>query len=270
MTIDRGVTITFMSSSDPAHLTAYVTVHDAALVAACEAAGPFASLDIVYLFVGARTPPDGVDLVVARDHSPNYEHWPQFYDFTGWYVLAHHGLLRTDRLVTLQYDMTVTDPTLPERVLALLDAGPGPVAFVAGHYSARNWMLALSGFAETFNSGMAVKGVDPNAFPPFEEWPSTQGMAWRRDDFEEFMAWFEPLFPVWADNVWAGHLAERSVWAWMMATGRPARFLPNMVRHDHGDVHGTCALMAGRADVHAAKAATFGRVVDCAPTANPV
>jgi hypothetical protein len=242
-------------------IEAYVTVHDAALLAACEASGQFGALPRTYTFVGPRPAPAFVSprVVVARDFDPNYEQHPSFYDFTGWFVLARHGLIAAERIVTLQYDMHVADPVgFASAALAMLDAEPGPVAFVPGHRSAGNWMLWLAGFEATFNAGMAAVGVDPGTFPPFEEWPTTQGMAWRRDELVEFMDWFEPLFGVWAGELWAGHLAERSVWAWMMATGRAPRYLHGYVVHEGRDVHGTCSLMAGRADVHAERAATFG------------
>lgn len=242
-----------------------MTVHDWPLIEACEQSGQFGTLPRSYVFVGPRpvdrlvgwTPPR---VLVARDYDPNYERFPSFYDFTGWFVLARHGLVRSERILTLQYDMHVADPVgLASAAIAALDAAPGPVAMVAGHRSAGNWMLLLAGFEATFNAGMAAIGIDPAAFPPFEEWPTTQGMAWRRDELVEFMAWFEPLFEVWAGDVWAGHLAERSVWAWMMSTGRGPRWLGGYVVHEGRDVHGTCSLMAGRADVHAERAATFGR-----------
>jgi hypothetical protein len=242
---------------------ALVTVHEATLIEECERTQRFVPLPVTYLFVGPRdsslVPPD-VDVIVARDHSPNYEDRPSFYDFTGWFAAARHGLLPADPfLVCLQYDMRVQHPRLMELVFDALVAG-GPVAFTPGHQAAGNWMLGIKGFASRFNEGMAVKGVDPAGFPPFNEWPSTQGTAWRASDLVEFMEWFEPLFDVWRDDLWAGHLAERSVWAWMMTTGRPASFLPGMIVHENRDVHGTCALMAGRSDVWEARSAAFGMV----------
>lgn len=239
-----------------------MTVHDEALIGECEAAGRFGNLRRTYVFVGPRAARGRPNprVVIARNYVPNVEQWPQFYDFTGWFALAKHGLIRSKQILTMQYDMIVHDaPTLAAQATDMLAAAPGPVAFVPGHRSAGNWMLMIPGFEETFNGGMATVGVDPGMFPPFEEWPSTQGMAWRRDDLVEFMGWFEPLFEVWQGDVWAGHLAERSVWAWMMSTGRGPRFLPGLVAHEGRDLHGTCALMAGYHDVWAERSATFGK-----------
>lgn len=241
---------------------ALITIHDQDLLLEREEEGRFAGLSRTWLFVGRRPVdwvPHNVKLHVSRDWSPNYERYPAFYDFTGWWTASFPTVIRAEHVICLQDDMTVLDERLADRCAALLGAAPGPVAFTAGHYSARNWMLMINGFAEAFNAGMAAVGVDVGAFPAFEEWPTTQGTAWRTEDLRAFMAWFEPLFTVWADDVWAGHLAERSMWAWMMSRGCPARFLPNVISHEARDLHGTGALMAGMADVHAARAATFGR-----------
>lgn len=244
-------------------IQAFITVHDVMLVAACEAEGRFAAVPHTYLFVGPRSVepwPDDVDVFVARGHEPNYEHLPHFYDFTGWFVLGHfvdRGLADGHWLM-IQYDHLISDPTAVTGVDATLDDCDGPIAFVAGHRSAHNWMLLIPGFEEAFNAGMSVVGVNPADFPGFDEWPTTQGTAWRASDLAEFMRWFEPLFDFWADNIWAGHLAERSMWAWMMATGRPARYASGLA-HEGRDCHGTCSLMAGNIDVHSARAATFGR-----------
>jgi hypothetical protein len=237
----------------------YVTIHDSALVRDCEDEGRFTDVEHTYLFVGprpVRDVPRGTSVIVAREYHPNYEHYPDFYDFTGWWVLARHDLARA-RFLTVQYDHQLHDRELAEKADVLLDRG-GPVAYVAGHRHANNWMLLLDGFEAAFNAGMAAVGIDPGQFPDFDAWPSTQGMAWNRDDLYEFMGWFEPLFGVWAGNVWAGHLAERSVWAWMMSTGRSPVFGSGLV-HEGRDSHGTCSLMAGNSEAWEQRQATFGR-----------
>ena len=235
-------------------------MHDQELIADCHGSPRFADLSVTYLFVGPR-PTDGVaddvKMVVARDWTPNYEHLPQFYDFTGWWVLADSDLVESEYLICLQDDMKVVSPNLDVRCVRMLQER-GPIGFTAGHRSAGNWMLMIDGFAATFKAGMALRGIDVDTFPDFEEWPTTQGTAWRTDDFKEFMAWFEPLFDLWTGNVWAGHLAERSMWAWMMSRGHPSKILPNVIWHQALDRHGTGALMSGSYNVYHERAATFG------------
>lgn len=238
----------------------YVTVHDQQLVLDCENEGRFASVSHTYLFVGPRPVSKLLGrepVIVSRLWPGNYEDRPSFYDFTGWWTLAKHGLAM-DKFLTVQYDHQLQASDLAARAEQLLDEQGGPVAYVAGHRYANNWMLLIDGFADRFNAGMAAVGVDPGQFPDFNEWPSTQGMAWRRDDLEEFMRWFEPLFDVWQHDLWAGHLAERSVWAWMMATGRAAVYSYGLV-HEGRDCHGTCHLMGGDSATYAERQLTFGR-----------
>lgn len=236
-----------------------ITVHDQSLIGECEANGQFAESPHRWLFVGPR-PVDNPDAIVARDHTPNFEHLPSFYDFTGWWAATHHNLITADRVVCLQYDMTINDPDIIKRVDEQLDnPDVGVVAFTAGHRLADNWMLLIPGFRETFEEGMHVLGVEPNDWPMFNEWPSTQGTAWRTEDLCEFMAWVEPLFELWAPNLWAGHLMERTVKAWCVHTGRAEAYLPGVICHYGRDSHGTCAKMGGNEAAYQAKAATFGR-----------
>lgn len=237
----------------------FVTVHDADIVRRCEEEERFGSLgERHYLFVGQR--PVGQEIgptVIPRRLIDNLEHLPQFYDFTGWWALARHRLIVRPNVMLLQYDMHVASPTLEADVDAMLTEASGPVAFTAGHNLAGNYMLMIDGFERTFRDGMATIGVDPASWPEFNEWPTTQGMAWRTEEFYDFMMWFRPLFDVFADNRYAGHLAERCVKAWCVTRGVEPRYLPGVIGHEAKDCHGTGALMAGNIAVYEERARTF-------------
>lgn len=240
-----------------------VTIHDQSLIDSCEAEHRFEHVrPYNYLFVGPRDPgPVGsysASIIWSAMFDENFEHWPQFYDFTGWWVAAHHKLIGADRLICLQYDHQV--PADPRPSLdPLLDDHP-MVAFVAGHRAAGNFMLGLGGFEEAYRAGLATVGALPmESWSDFNEWPSTQGTAWRTEALVEFMEWVTPLFELWHDNVWAGHLMERMPKAWLVTTGREPGYLHGAVVHENRDCHGTGALMGGRSDVYAERAATFGR-----------
>lgn len=240
-----------------------VTVHDQDILLECERSGQFEGFQRTYLFVGPRPVdriPTGMPIIVARDHTPNVEQWPQFYDFTGWWAACHHGLIEADRVVCVQYDMLIADPSIVKRVDEHLDDPTvGMVAFTAGHNLASNWMLLLQGFRETFDAAMSTLGVNQDEWPFFNEWPCTQGTAWRTEDLTAFMAWITPLFELWQSDVWAGHLMERTVKPWTMHTGRPEAYLPGVITHLNKDCHGTCALMGGRTGEYVEKSSTFGR-----------
>jgi hypothetical protein len=235
----------------------WVTVHDQDLIAACEADGRFAELpDVGYLFVGPRPVenlPLGAGILVARDYEPNVEHLPHFYDLTGWHVLARHA--SADHLICVQYDMRPAIPDLAERAVEQLADVP-VVAFTPAGYGP-NWMLLVDGFEQAWRRGMAAVGADPDRWPPFETWPTTAGTAWRREAFVEFLAWFEPLFAAWAGELWAGHLAERSLHAWLCETGRKPGYLAGAIEHGRADIHGTAALMRGERDVYEARDRAF-------------
>lgn len=228
---------------------------------ACEKSGQFASLDHTYLFVGYRPVdriPDDLRVVVCRDYMPNYERWPQFYDFTGWWVLASHKLLFTDQIICLQYDMGPSLPDLAAAVAARFRHNPaaGMIAFNAGYFGP-NWMLLLPGFKGMYDKGLAAVGVDPADFQTFNEWPSTQGTAWRAETFIDFMHWFEPMFDVFHEDTFAGHLAERTVKAYLASIGMPEEYMLGAIWHLVSDCHGTGALMGGNRKLYEARNAEF-------------
>jgi hypothetical protein len=234
----------------------FVTVHTPDLVEQCEAARQFAAFDnVTYLLVGRRPfEVDRADVLSPRLLSPNREDLPQFYDFTGWWALCRHNLIDADTVVMLQYDMHTVDPLIQSKCEALLDS-PGMVAMTPGPRS--YWMLRLPDFAWTFEAGIAQRGLLLGDVQPFDTWPTTQGTAWRTDDLIAFMDWFEPMWDVFKDHTFAGHLAERSVHAWHVACGYTPKYLRGVMRHEAADCHGTGALMSGRRDVYEARNAEF-------------
>lgn len=238
----------------------YITVHDQDLLLECERSGQFAQLSShTYLFVGHRPVdriPADVKVIVARDYEPNMEHLPQFYDYTGWHVLAKHKLIKARYAIFLQYDMHINDEQLEVSCVARLAKRPGMIAFTAGHRLANNFMLLIPGFEADYRRGLAVKGVNMDAWPDFNEWPSTQGTAWRTELFNHYMGWFEPLFDVFAPSVWAGHLAERCVKAFS-AISYKEQYLVGAITHHAQDCHGTGALMRGDHGLYESRNAEF-------------
>lgn len=239
----------------------YITVHDSTLIEECEQSGKFASVSHTYLFVGPRKVDvdDSIKLIVCNNITPNYEHLPQFYDFTGWFILGVNEMISTDNAIFLQYDHTIIaediegkteEALLSNNMVGYAPAGP------------ELWTLALPHFYEQQVAGIRSCGEDWEELKntiPFQVWPTTQGLAWRANDFCAFMRWFEPAFESFKDHVFAGHLAERMIQPFLMAKGMTAGFLPGSVSHESLDCHGTKDLIMGNIDSYNQKVSTFGK-----------
>ena len=239
----------------------YITIHDSLLIEKCEEEGYFKHLSHTYLFVGPRevNVSDNVKVIVCRDYSPNYEQYPHFYDFTGWFVLANSGLIKTDNAIFLQYDHldvhsdieTVTEATLQN--VPMVTFVPAPTMY---------FTLNIPNFYQKQIEAVQACGFNlPTLLQerPFTVWPSTQGTAWRTEDFNKFMTWFEPVFEVLKDELYAGHLAERMIQVYLMVTDQTFTPIEGVVRHQRLDSHGTLDYSTGNLESFNKKALTFGR-----------
>lgn len=239
----------------------FVTVHESHLIEECEANGRFSDVSHTYLFVGPKPVGElpGLKVIRCVDYLPNYEHLPHFYDFTGWFVLAKHGLIVSDMAIFLQYDHRIADPALGDNTVTLLGEHQ-----MVGYVPAPDhlWTMHLPNFYEKQVEAIRQCGQDWDhlrATRPFMTWPSTQGTAWRTDAFNEFMLWFEPCFNVFADHDFAGHLAERMIQPFLMSKGWEAGYLPGLVSHESLDCHGTRDLIMGNPSAYHAKNQVFGK-----------
>jgi hypothetical protein len=239
----------------------YITVHDSTLIRECEQSGKFDLVSHTYLFVGPRNLDidPGIKVIVCKDIHPNYEHLPQFYDFTGWFVLAVSGMIEADNAIFLQYDHSIISSEIESKTEELLLNNS-----VVGYSPAgpELWTLALPNFYEHQVAGIRACGEDwehLKANVPFEIWPTTQGLAWRTADFCNFMRWFEPAFDSFKEHVFAGHLAERMIQPYLMANNLTAGYLPGSVSHESLDCHGTKDLIMGNIDSYNQKVSTFGK-----------
>lgn len=239
----------------------FVTVHDSSIVAQCEREKRFAGTNHTYLFVGPRPVDEVGDVKLVRcfDYLPNYEHLPHFYDFTGWFVLAKHGLIKSNHAIFLQYDHSICDTEIETKTKEALKINP-MVGFAPASYDL--WTLLLPGFYEKQIEGIMACGDNWETLlqgSPFDIWPTTQGTAWRTKEFKQFMMWFEPSFEIFKDETFAGHFAERMIQPFLMRNGWTAGFLPGLVSHESADCHGTKDLIMGNMDSYHHKTSVFGR-----------
>lgn len=240
---------------------AFITIHDSALIDACERASTFGQIDHTYLFVGPRPVCHETDakVIVCRDYVPNYEHLPQFYDFTGWFVLAKNNLVTADTVVMLQYDHRIIVDDFVAQCEAAIQGFP-VVAFVPAPYPM--WTLGVDGFYDQQMRALSAYGLNWQKMlseRPIELWPSTQGTIWTKQFFVDFMNWFEPCFGFFHKHPFAGHLAERMIQPYLMTQKLNAGYLLGVVQHDSLDCHGTRELSMGNMAEYSAKASTFGR-----------
>lgn len=235
----------------------FVTIHDQDILLDCESSGQFSTLsDVTYLFVGVRPIdriPAHIKHVVCRDFSPNMEHLPDFYDYTGWFVLWKNQLVTSPNVLMIQYDMRPVVPNVEQHCAQALSTH-GMVAF----QTASMPMLFLDNeeFGIPYRNAMMRLGSPVELWPPRHEWPTSQGTAWRTDVFYRYMRWFEPCFEEFAGHRFCGHLAERTLAAFTSLYTDVAH-LPGVIQHDNRDCHGTCDLLNGNQTSFEQKRTTF-------------
>jgi len=241
-------------------VTTYVTIHDQSLITEARTKGTFSDLpNVRYLCVGPRSFEDADDVVVCNKYDPNWEDFPNLYDFTGWATLIYHELIETPHCIMIQYDHS----PVPDTDIAVITkaAKDHPVtAFVPASYDPNNWMLQVPEFTPDFHTALGIMGVEQDfSHLDLSCWPTTQGTAWQTSTLKDFINFVLPAYPFMASKTFGGHMAERMLAVFCLVSGISPHYEIRNFVHYSKDTHGTSALMFGRWDDYQSRQQFFGR-----------
>lgn len=227
----------------------FIFIHDQDLILTFEEKNKFKNLySYKYVFLGNR-PIDKLtnldNVIVARDYEDNMEQYPLFTSYTGWYVLWKNNLIKTKYVNLLEYDI-VLEPNFSIHQSKILSEGVqmiGYVPFPMSHFhfvSNPEWnehILPAINKVYKFDVASYVKRLlsqNPTAF-----WSSTSNTTFRKDVFDEYMKWFQPISRMIKETKTCGHAHERSITYFTFVKNKRMMLINTLLKHIQMDSHKT-------------------------------
>ena len=199
----------------------FIFCHDQDLILEFEKNNKFSNLyNYTYVFLGSRDIDklEGIkNLIVARNLEHNLEEYPLFTSFTGWYALWKNNLISTPFVNMFEYDV-ILSPTIDQTHskfynmnVEMIGYNPFPMSnyhFIQNPEWVEYIIPAIKQVHKQDVMGYFGRMISQN---PQAVWSSTSNTSFRRDVFEQYMKWFEPLIPFLKETKTCGHAHERSI-----------------------------------------------------------
>ena len=227
----------------------YIFCHDQDLILGFEKNKKFENLhEYTYVFLGQR-PVDKLtglpNVIIARDLEHNLEQYPLFTSYTGWYALWKNNLLDSQYLNLFEYD-TMLDPYFEQNHSKFYEANSemiGYVPFPISHFQFiqnRDWVeYLIPSIKKNYNVDVDRFYQDILKRNPQAFWSSTSNTTFRKDIFEEYMKWFEPMIDDLKDTKTCGHAHERSISIFAHLKKKKLFLTQNLLKHLQLDSHKT-------------------------------
>ena len=227
----------------------YICVHDQNIIIEYEKNNKFGNLkNYQYLFLGNRD----IDLIennpkviIANKFDDNLEDYPYLTAYTGWYLLWKHSLIKTKYVTLLEYDVILNENF--EQVISKFTydnselIGYVPISVNNYHFiNNPDWVSEFfTSFKTVYNQNIentlrVLVNKNPNLF-----WSSTSNTTFRKDIFNEFMKWFDPIVPLIKDSKTSGHAFERAVSFFYFTKNKKMLLTNGLLQHIQMDSHET-------------------------------
>jgi len=183
------------------------------------------------------------NIVVCRELPVHLEAYPKLTSFSGGYALWKNGLVGSDYINLFEYDVTLS-PNFYDRLKKEIDDGfaiLGYIPFFAGHplfiHDAAHIgpLLVLIHEFHRLDATKIIDGLD--AQTPCSR---TSNHTIRRDIFEQYMSWMEPMVDGLKATPMAGHHIERSISLFYLLNNIPSvRICEGIIHHTQANSHRT-------------------------------
>lgn len=225
----------------------FVFLHDQDLLLSAEATGQFdQSEHPTYVFLGAGSTArieDRSDVVICRNLPGHLEDYPRLTSFSGWYALWRNGLVEADYLNLFEYDVELS-PDFRERLAREVEHGFSILGYVP--FSVRHplfiddaahigLLLELIRVHHNMDAAAFIRGMDEGT-----TCSRTSNHTFRRDVFDQYMRWMEPMIDEIKGERMAGHHIERSISLFYLLNRIPdVRICEGIVHHAQANSHRT-------------------------------
>jgi hypothetical protein len=229
--------------------TTFISVHDQDLILDFEKNNKFKTFkNYFYLFLGKRNI-DKIEhlsnVIIARNYENNLEEYPLFTSFTGWYIVWKYNLLKTKYVNLFEYDVVLNEflPQIQTKIFYDNHDMIGYVPFPTSNYHFINnpdWVEnILPAIKKVYNFDMEKHLRRLMQIKPDLLWSSTSNTTFKKEIFQEFMEWFEPLIPYLKDSKTCGHAHERAISFFYLSKNKRMVLTNGLLQHLQMDSHKT-------------------------------
>lgn len=227
----------------------FIFVHDQELILKFEENNKFNNLkNYKYVFLGKKDTSKILNnnkVIIATNYENNLEDYPLFTSFTGWYILWKYNLISKKYVSLFEYDIILNEniDKVQSRLFYDNVEMVGYVPFPTSIYhfiDNKKWVENIfPAIKKIYNVDVEkqirrLMQIKPNLF-----WSSTSNTTFRKDIFDEFMKWFEPLIPYLKDTETCGHAHERAISFFYLTKNKKMALTQGLLQHLQMDSHKT-------------------------------
>jgi hypothetical protein len=237
-------------------IATFIFVHEQDIILRYEEIEKFDYLpDVKYVLVGKNAcdlVENNKKVIIARKLKNNIENHPKFTSFTGWYALWKNGLINSDYVSLLEYDVIVQQSfskvtqSLVDQNIDFLGYVPMPV-WAGCYLKYGQWTDRLfEVIKDVYQVEMKQFMEEFCAKNPNLNWSSTTNSTFSKNFFDKYMTWFEKIFNEMKDFEFAGHAHERSISIFCFFKKAKVILQSGLLEHLQLNSHGTSPLPKGR------------------------
>ena len=171
--------------------------------------------NLKYVFLGDRDTSlikDYENVIICRDLPINIEEYPKLTSFSGWYALWKNNLYDGEYLNLFEYDINLSD-NFNDVLGNALESNPNIIGYIPLPVNHPCFVREEKYCKKIMESISKVYNYNPyDVILPLNGVCSvTSNHTFKKDVFEKYMNWVEPLIDDFKITHMAGHEAERSI-----------------------------------------------------------
>jgi hypothetical protein len=224
----------------------YIFVHDQNIIIDFIRNGKFSELDnLKYVFLGNREIDKIQDLknvIISRNLPIQIESYPNLTSFTGWYALWKNDLINSEYVNLFEYDINLTD-TFARNVYEKISENSNIIGYIPFETSDPAFIDNPKWSLELIQSIFEKYGIDARkkikSLPKNYGCSITSNHTFRRDIFEDYMRWIEPMIDDIKISFFSGQQAERSIMIYYILNRIKVDMITDVLSHFQFDTHRT-------------------------------
>ena len=172
------------------------------------------NLKFVYLGLGDISNVENMEeVIICRNLPVNIEQYPFFVSFTGWYALWKNNLIKAEYINLFEYDI-ITTPQFSLKQKEALYKKVEIIGYIFFSINHKDYLdpKYVDDLAESIRKNYNIDIISLLDSFQFNKLCSiTSNHTFRKNTFNNYMNWMEPMIGDLKDSIFCGHQVERSI-----------------------------------------------------------